>query len=378
MPGRPGLFSFFMQVKHSRSVSQAAPPPAGPVAATRRRKKWVLLLLALAGVGIGCWYVARARSRAAERLLLLQAARDHQPDAATRIRAHLETAPDDAEALEALVEWQLWARVPFAEIEPHLDRLCALRPDDLNGFRVRARLRLQNGRPAEAVADGLRVLEGDPEDYNTRRLVAIAAGEAGNTDVAARELTRLLDALPAARQELALKLVRVHLQSGNEKEAGQALERYFAPSDESGEVLILRGRMQQSAGRHDEAIAILRRAADRSAEGREAALFHILESQRALGRDTDAARTLAELDLVKARQRLIVDARQQPDNMPVQIQAARQLLEDGKPAEAIAVLEQAMLRGGKNVEAARVLSKAYRQAGQPDRAVVWEQFADRP
>jgi tetratricopeptide (TPR) repeat protein len=357
----------------------AAPKPSPqppPQAAAKSGGRWVLLLLAVAGVALGGWYVVRERERKAERSAMLQAARDHKPDAAAPLLAHLAQHPDDAEALETLIEWQLWAKVPFAEVEPHLDRYCELRPDKPDSFRVRARLRVQNGRPEEGLADARRVLEAEPDDHNTRNLAAIAATEAGKHDVAVRELTRLLESSPVPRQPLAKLLVRNYLETGDAATAEQVLDRYFPENDPEG--VVLRGRVHQTAGRHEAAIALFRTAADKFPKQREAALYHLSESQRALGRNDDAARTLEELDQFKARDQVVRDARQQPDDLRAQVRAAEQLLADGNPAEAAELLEQAVARLGKTPAAALLLARAYRQAGRNDLAARWERLAGAP
>ena len=334
------------------------------------------MLCAVMGIGIVAWYLARERSRQAERLVLLQFAREHHPDAPARMLAHLDRHPDDAEVLEALVEWQLWARNPAAEIEPRLDRLCTLAPDNLNAFRVRARLRVQNGRPAEGLADALHVVERDPADNNTRLLAAIAASEAGQPETAIRELTQLLENSPLQRDDLATRLVDAHLQAGDPIQAEVTLKRFLNTT--TGEAQLLRGRVYQAAGRHAEAIPLFRAVADKSPKERETALYSLAESQRALGREGDLARTLEELDRVKTRDRIVKDARQQPDSLAAQIRAAEVLIEDGQPAEAVAMLEQTMLRLGKSPTAGKVLARAYRQIGRTDLALEWERFSSRP
>jgi predicted Zn-dependent protease len=320
----------------------------------------------------GGWYLLRERGRAVDREEALRAAREQQPDAADRLRAHLARKPADAEAVEALVECLLRAGTPFAEVEPHLNRLCELRPDDSVALRIRAGLRIRNGRLAEGLADGLRALELDPADHTTRKLVAMTAFEAGEHDVAARELGRLIESSPFPRNELAAALVKVHLQAGDVARAEEALDRHFPAAQAGAEGRALRGVVHQAAGRNAEAVAVLRAVADQSPEQRELALYHLAKAQSALGREDDARRTLDELEVVKARDRMVVDAGQRPDDMPTQVRAAEVLLADGKPKEAAALLEQAMRRLGRDPAAAVLLARAYRQLGRLDLADQWD------
>jgi predicted Zn-dependent protease len=337
-----------------------------------------VLALAIIAVAAGGWYYARERERKAERAAILQAAREHRPDAPERLLAHLARHTDDAEALEALVEWQLWAKAPFADVEPHLDRLVILKPDDLNSLRVRARLRIQNGRLEGGLADARRVVDAEPTDHNTRLLAAIAAAEVGQLELAVGELTYLLDSSPLPKKELALRLARNHLERGDAARADQVLDLYFPPAEVHAEAEGLRGRVHQVAGRHQEAAAVFRAVADKYREQREFALYQLAESLRVLGRVDDLVRTLDELDRFKIRESAVLDARQQPDDMPAQIRAAEVLLEDGKPAEAAQVLEQAMHRLGRNPAAVLLLTKAYYRLGRVDLANKWEHSSGPP
>ncbi len=102
------------------------------------------------------------------------------------------------------------------------------------------------------------MLELEPEDHNTRLLVAIAANEAGHPEVAIRELTRLLETSPLPRDDLAAKLIRAHLHAGNAAAAEAVLNKYLS-ANESAETLILLGRIRQAQGQYENAIASFRR-----------------------------------------------------------------------------------------------------------------------
>jgi len=133
----------------------------------------------------------------------------------------------------------------------------------------------------------------------------------------------------------------------------------------------------QAAGRHAEAVLLLRTLADSSPEYRQFALFRLAQSQTALGREDDARRSLDELEKLKARARIIVDAAQQPDDLAAQLRAAEVLLADGKAGEAAALLERAIFRIGKDPKAVRLLAVAYRKLDRPDLAAEWERTVEQ-
>lgn len=347
-------------------------PATNPPRAARPRWAWGACAVAVAGLALGGWYLSRERARAAERNEILSAARFQNPDAGARLAARLARDPDDAELTEALVVWSMRAGKPFAEYEPHLDRLCALRPDDPAPWRTRAEQRIHNGRAADGIADGLRALDLAPDDHALRRLVATTALDAGDLDVAARELERLLQApLPDAEGTAAL-LVTVHARAGAADRAERVLNQHFPTSRTDPESRFLRGLVHQAAGRHAEAAGALREAADRSPKYRARALHALAKSLSAAGREADARRALDELDALQSRERAVRDARQRPDDLPAQVRAAEALLTDGQPKEAAAVLERATARLGRSPGAAAVLARAYRQLGREDLARQWE------
>lgn len=345
------------------------PPPPAP----RRRWLRVAGAAAVVAVGISGWWFAAERGRTDDRREALAAGYDQRPDAGERLAACLARNPNDVEVVETLVVWSLRGGAPFAEVEPHLDRLCELKPADPAPWRTRAAQRIRHGRLADGIADGLRALELDSNDHDTRNLVANAALEAGDTAVAVRELGRLLDSSAGPPDRVAAQLVRAHLQSGDAGRAEQVLNRYFPATRTDVEGRLLRGLVHQAAGRHAEAAPLLRAVADQSPEHRAPALFALAQSLSAAGRDADARKALDELDAVQARERAILDADQQPDDLDCQVRAAEAYLVDGKPREAAGLLERAVARLGRSPAAAAVLARAYRQLGREDLARRWEQ-----
>jgi len=323
-------------------------------------------------LAIGGWLLARDRARAADRAMALAAACDLSPNAGERLMACLARDPDDVQVLETLVVWSLRGGAPFSQYEPYLDRLCELKPADPGPLRTRATQRIRAGRVAAGIADGLRAEELDPGDSKTLELIATTAVEAGDPTLAVRVLSPRLESSPQPPDDLAELLVQAHLQAGDVGGAERSLNRYFPARRDDAQSLLLRGLVQQAAGRHADAVLLLR-AASRSPERRASALFALAMSLAALGREADARQALDELDAAQARVRAVVDAQQQPNNLVAQVRAAEAHLADGKPAEAAELLMRATATLGRSQEAMDVLARAYRQLGREDLARKWEQ-----
>lgn len=358
--------------KPDKQVPPTPIPLPSPPAPRRRRWLWVAAAGAVVVLVVGGWWFVREQARADDRREALAAGYDQRPDAGELLTACLARDPNDVQVLETLVVWSLRGRAPSAEVEPHLNRLCELKPTDPAPWRNRATLRIRNGRVAEGISDGLRALELAPNDHATRKVVAAAALENGDPALAARELTRLL-ASPQPSDDTAAMLVRAHLQAGDVARAEQALDRYFPAARTDAQSRLLRGLVHQSAGRHEDAAVALRSAADQPSEHRFAALAALAKSLATVGRDEDARKALDELEIVQIRERAILDAAQQPDDLAAQVRAAEAYLADKKPTEAADLLERATAKLGRSAAAAAVLVRAYRQLGREDLARRWEQ-----
>lgn len=337
----------------------------------------MLISLAVVAISGAAWYSLTTKVQADRARLLADAQRD-SPASEQALTAFVQQHPTDAEACEVLVAWHLRTQSPLADFEVYLNCLCELRPTDADPLRTRAILRARDGRPEEAVVDGLRALELLPSDETTRRIVATAAAEAGQYDVAIREAQRLVDDSPSPTAEQVVLLVKAHLSASDAAGAERAFSRHFPASAAPADRDALWAQVLQAAKRHAEAATVLRALADSSREYREFALVRLAQSLTALGRQEDAKKALAELEAVKARARKVVDANQRPDDKAAQWIAGQILVEEGEFAKAAALLETACRRHGADATAARLLARAYRGLGQEAVALEWERTAETP
>ncbi len=361
------MFPIVRQRRHSTPV---------PPLSVKRRPARLFALIALAAGGIlaaSGYALSQARQAEARRTLLRQSL-DGKPESAAALRQFVDSHPDDAEALETLIAWHLRTKAPFDQFETLLDRLCQLRADDLDPRRTRAALLAMNGRPDEAVEAGLAILERAPSDHATRRLVAAAAADAGQVEVAVREARVLHESSDWPARESATLLVKAHLLADDPAAATQVLDKVFPPGEASEDGVALRAQVLQAANNHPEAARLLEPLAAKPGPYRDFALFRLGQSYAALGREDDALRVARLLEELKAAARRVVDARQRPDDLTSQVRGAEQLLRDGQTAESAALLEAAIARLGPDPRLARLLAQAYRKLGRADLAEKW----DRP
>jgi predicted Zn-dependent protease len=253
------------------------------------------------------------------------------------------------------------------ELEPDVDRLCALRPDDPAPLRVRADLRNRLARKDDALADAVRVIELAPEDHGTRKLAAWLAADLGKRDVVEREIGKLLAGSPYPKSELGAKLAVARWQAGDLAGAREALERYVPP--DSGAGRMLRGVLDYEAGRYEHAAEALRGLDPADDSERQFVLNYLGLALARLGREEESRAAFDRLNAHYRAARYAQDADQRPNDMAAQVRAARANLAAGKPAQAARILEEALARIGEDADARAALAEARAKLGKPDGAV---------
>jgi tetratricopeptide (TPR) repeat protein len=140
----------------------------------------------------------------------------------------------------------------------------------------------------------------------------LASLQVGLLEDAKREFTRTTELVPrepAAWADLGL----THLRLGDFEPALQAIQQAAALAPSSGDVVLLRGQLESSRGRLDQAIADFRRAVELDPDNLRARFALAQEIERAAGQNADAeAQQLLE-DLLSRR----------PENLPVLLERTR-------------------------------------------------------
>jgi tetratricopeptide (TPR) repeat protein len=325
----------------------------------------LVLIVLVAGMSLfGYWW---RQDQIAQRQAMIERSWALDRDSGQELADYFARHPDDAEVAEALVKWNLRQKRPYEEFREVLDQLCELLPDDPEPFRTRMQLRISVNKLESALSDGLRVLELDSRDALTRYWVAVTAADLNQHDLAVHHVETLLASETRPRQELIVLLVKTHIRAGQYAAAEAALERLPPGPRQHWERMALQVQIDQAAGRHAVAVEQLRTLAAESDVHREFALFRLIESLNELGKESEALAAFSELESLKQRSRIVIDARQQPDNMTAQVKAAEILMTDGKSEEAIRLLELALKRIGPNPQAEKLLAEAYLQHKAKDR-----------
>jgi tetratricopeptide (TPR) repeat protein len=262
---------------------------------------------------------------------------------AERVHAALEvSARDDPDATTRAC----LARASFFEdhlrdderAEAHYRRCLSAAPADPLALRLASRFLDQRGRSAEALALWQRALEREPENLALRETLAARHELAGRPDAARALLREGVEAIGSEAAWLALvELERRHGETDAALRALAEAERLQARRDE--QLLFLKGDLLVSAGRLDEAEALLAQFQD--------------DSYRDLLR---GAVLLARGDAEAAQGALDAGLRRWPDNAGARYLAGLAARERGDFERAVAELRESVRADADATDAALLLA----------------------
>lgn len=195
-------------------------------------------------------------------------------DAAEAMRRSIAADPDQVAPYWVLGLWRL-DDGELDEAEPLFAEALRRRPRDAAATVGLARLRLQQDRPLAAIELLTAYLEINPYDQNARFILGTAQREAGNTELAERELSASAqggivyrdDPVRAAMYEFTRDAAHDALaaeelvQAGRLDEARSKLEAAMAADPDHPTMPVALHRLLRAEGRLDEAIAVLEDAA---------------------------------------------------------------------------------------------------------------------
>jgi tetratricopeptide (TPR) repeat protein len=330
-----------------------------------------IVLAAIAGV----WLVMHSLRACSERREALRLAHEGRfADAEPLLQRALARRGGDVEVLSALALGKLGSDDPSAE--EYLTRWCELCPGEAQPYRLRLDLRhrLARGerniaerlrRLGQALADGQRVLELDPDHDEVRREVAWLLLGVGRFDEAERACRYCLARGPADPWLLYLLAKACHAR-GKRAEAEALLDPVVRDQPRFAEALLLRAILHREADQPDRAVPLLRQALALDRCPRKDCLYQLGLALAGAGQDDEARRVMAEVQLQGLQDAVAFD--NFPNTPAMRVQIGEAMLDAGKPEEALALLEALLAEAPDFAPAHRVLARYYEQKGQADRA----------
>jgi tetratricopeptide (TPR) repeat protein len=335
----------------SRSVEKPVPSlarPASPVPQGRRLKVVVLLLAVVAAGAVFAWPL---------------------------VRRALERSPDDLEVIRKLARGYHDAD-QLAEAESYLTRWCNLRPDEAEPYKLRmeARHKLAIRAPSEAetqrlqqeaLADGQRALQLDPENDPVAQEVVWLSLSTGRFEEAERECRRCLKRQPNHPWLLFLLAKALYGQGAN-AEAEKILDPLVRDQPRFPDALLLRAILYRQANQPDRAIPLLRQVLALGRQHQQETLYHLSLALASTGQTEEAKRVMAERQALGLEKNLA-----DPDfraNPAFRVWAAEIWLGAGKSEEALRLLDQVLQEDPDFAPAHRLLAIHYEKQGQVDQA----------
>ena len=336
---------------------------------SRQVRRYLVPTVLVTGLLAGAYLAKRAWDQSSERSKALTLAEKGTPAAALPALLHsLENSPNDPDLLRAIVQTQIKAGVPIADVEPFTERLWRVRPDDPLTFWLRLVVLRQLGRLDDAAAAGERALQLDPNENATRAALAGIYLDLGRYPDAAREFRQLLrSSRDDASVDYSLGLARAEWEQGNQTDALQFTESILQRNPGHAGALTLQGLIYFRAAEYARALVAFDRLTSADAN-QEIVLYHRAQTLDRLGRAEDARALYLRLAAVQDARRFTSDAGQRPDDMGLQVRAAEAWLKAGEPDTARKALIDALARLGPHRAALLALAEAHRAAGQPELA----------
>lgn len=336
----------------------------------------VAAIVVVVGAALWLWprFLGGERGRA---LALVEAQRFDEAEP-TLIRI-FENDPNDLTVAVALATGHLSSNRLVADAEPYLTRWCALEPANVAPFKLRMDLWLRLKQSDRALADGLHVLEREPDNFELRKTVAwllLAQGRFAEADDACR---RCLQSHPDS-QSLHYLQATIEFMQGHTEPAARLLDPLVASSPPYPPAALLRAELylEEQPPVSDKAVPLLRAALakDLDADDRQKARYLLSQALFRLKEDTEARQVLDEMRRDREADRLAVDSKQQPGNLALQLRAAAALLDVGKAEQGLDLVQRVLRRDANNAAAHGVLADYYQKLGQSDRASFHRRLAN--
>jgi tetratricopeptide (TPR) repeat protein len=321
------------------------------------------LLAALALGGPFAWRWAQDR---AQRDRALQLARDNAFAEAQPLLLRLhQRHPTDVAVVRALAVGHLGAR-QFQEAETYLGRWCALRPELAEPYRRRLDLLRKQQKIEPALADAAHILQLEPNDVETRKLLTDLLLLAGRYEQAEKESRRCLEAEPN-NVNLWYFLAKSYRGLGRTAQAVEWADRIVATGLDFTPGLQLRVELHLDAGEVEPAIGLLRKASSKPGPEGLALLYPLSLALERAGRHDEGQKVLAEM-LWRQAHALWSENAQRDDNPGLQERVVEAMLAAGETDRAIRFLTGILQRNPRAAGAHQLLAVCYDKLGQPQRA----------
>jgi tetratricopeptide (TPR) repeat protein len=290
------------------------------------------------------------------------------------LKAALVRAPSDEDVLRALAKGYLDAgRKDLAE--EFLTRCLEAAPRDLEALRLRLDLYRELGRFDQANGDADRLIEIEPDNVVWRRKRVAVLYSAGRFADAQNECESSLRRHPGDR-DLRFKLSDIKQATGAYAEAGAILDGLLGETPKNVSVLMARAEVHLKQDEPGKAIPLYRKVLDISSPNRpRAALYYLALALNRTGQAKEAGQLMDEVHRMQHADAMLEDSEGQPDNLPLQLRAARAQFESNKLDKAQQIARHILGVDPDYAPAHLLMADILDKQGLPDQAAKHRQLA---
>jgi tetratricopeptide (TPR) repeat protein len=324
------------------------------------RRWWAAVVVAsLIAVSLGAFFVWQDHADQKERSEAVRlAAQGNFAQAQPLLKRVAERSPNDTAVARELALGYLGTR-QFSQAEPYLERWYEANPQDPEPLTQRLQLWVQWKRLREAIADGRRLLELQPNNRGLARQLPRWLMILGQFDEAEEECHRLLRIWPDDPWGLYVQAL-LHQRRGHTDAAAAMVDRLIQQyADDFPEAFLLRGTLYLDANQPAEARPCLERAAGIRGPHQREALYELSLALARLGKHDDAQRIMGQARLLQEEdflQQMLAEG-ERWDRENVQLRMAEQLFQSGQAQEASRVIGRVLEQNPKSVAAQRLQAR---------------------
>lgn len=326
---------------------------------TRRR----LLFLTLILLALGClgwaWSMAASQARRRSALDLYQAGKFLKAE--PRLRAYLVGHPGDADVLRALAKGYA-AHGTKGETEGILTQWVEYAPHDTEPLQLRMELNRELGQTDKAVQDLDRLIALEPRNPAWQRKRPGFLFSAGRFEEAEKDCQRSLRAQPGDLSMLRL-LAEIKRAQGDLTQAGAILDGILRDAPRDTATLLARANLYHRQDEPEKAIPLFRKVLELDPTRQRTARYHLSLALARTGQTEEAKRLLDEVRRMQDAELLLKDSATQPDNLPLQVRAARALAANNNLPQAVEILQHVLRVDAGNAPAHALLADILEQQG---------------
>lgn len=330
-----------------------------------RRLALILAVVAsLSAASVLVWRAAVAHER---KTALELAKRGNFQDAEPALRNALAASPHDVEVLRVLANGYV-KHQRKAEADDCLTRWLAVAPREPEALQLRVQLYRELGQFDKALIDVDRLLESDPQSLALgRKRIAVLFG-ASRFAEAEEACQRWLKTNP---EDIGLRrtLAEIKRSRGDLADAGAMFDAILSKAPSDTGALMSRAQLHVSQDEPDKAIPLLRKIVKGDPNRQRAGRYYLALALNRVGQKEEAERVMEELRRMQEALMLKEDSDGQPDNLPLQLRAARAHFENNDLQRTVNVLMHILNRDPDHGAAHALMADVLDKQGRFDQAV---------